>query len=63
MSKKYKNTQPYQLGKKYKKLGKMLMDEKTDIRDLVTLAHELGLDIQIGIGEKSPISDNYALAA
>ena len=30
----HKTTQPYKLGKKFARLGKMLMNEKTDLRDL-----------------------------
>jgi len=59
----YKSTQPYKLGKQYKKLGKMLMNEKTDLRDLVKMADSIGLKISIEIEEPSNCCDKYALSA
>jgi len=62
MSGNYKQTQMYKLGKQYKRLGKMLMDEKTDLRDLVAAAHDLGIDLRFSAEcKKQP--DAYALAA
>ena len=63
MSTNYKQTQMYKLGKQYKRLGKMLMDEKTDLRDLVAAAHDLGIDLQFSVKRKCPPDDEYALAA
>jgi len=40
----------------------MLMDEKTDLRDLVAAAHDLGIDLRFSAEcKKQP--DAYALAA
>lgn len=46
-SKLFQKTQVYRLGSMYKELGEMLMDERTDLRDLAIVAHELGLNISI----------------
>lgn len=62
MSMDYTKTQPYRLGKMYKELGEMLMDERTDMRDLVAVAHTLGVNISVSLGEPKPEGDNYALA-
>lgn len=62
MNTEYKTTQPYKLGKKYARLGKMLMDEKTDLRDLCELADELGLEISISV-EPNNVATEYVDAA
>ena len=60
MSINYTKTQPYRLGKMYKELGEMLMDERTDMRDLVAVAHALGVDISVSLGYPEPEDDNGA---
>jgi hypothetical protein len=45
----YTKTQPYRLGKLYKELGEMLMDPRTDIRDLTAAAEYLGCNISISL--------------
>jgi hypothetical protein len=45
----YTQTQPYRLGKLYKELGEMLMDPRTDIRDLTAAAEYLGCNITISL--------------
>lgn len=43
----YTKTQPYRLGKLYKELGEMLMNPRTDMRDLTAAAEYLGCKIGI----------------
>lgn len=43
----YEETQPYKLGLLYKQLGEMLMDERTDMRDLAATAAYLGCRVTV----------------
>lgn len=51
----YEQTQPYRLGMLYKKLGEMLMDPHTTMRDIAEFGHNVGF--QIGI-EIQPVNDS-----
>ncbi len=43
----YEESQPYKLGLVYKQLGEMLMNERTDLRDLAAAAAYLGTRLTV----------------
>ena len=45
----YMQSQPYKLGLLYKELGERLMDERTDIRDLIAICSKLGLEVGVAV--------------
>ncbi len=55
---KFENTQPYKLGAIYRQLGDLLMNPKTDMRELAEFAAKIGFRIGIDIvpDEDSPLN-------
>lgn len=58
----YTRTRPYRLGKLYKELGEMLMDPKTDMRDIAAFGVKHGFDFKFEIVPDDD-SDMNGLAA
>lgn len=45
----YKETQPYKLGLIYKRLGELLMNPKTDMRDLAEFGEKIGVKFKLEV--------------